>query len=238
MDEVSARLRHELVSALRPYVTGRITERGWPQPADVVFDRAESWLAGELDGLLAMPYRQQRRGPLEVFQEALADPTAALAAAGVMPPQRDAAAEAALPGDTFDLAPASSAALGEGAWRAHLAWGAAKAAAMARPVCGVLADNLLDLDQIERSVAAAGYRMERLRSADAVAGQAVLFVDLEHPGADDVIRVAASRGIPAVGFGPHVDDLAMVRARSLGARDAMPRSRFFRDPGANLPKYL
>lgn len=238
MDEVSARLAHELVSALRPYVTGRIAERGWPQPAEAVCDLAESWLADELGGLLALPYRQQRRGPLEVFQEALAGPTAALAAAGVTPPRRDAAAEAALPGDIFDLAPASSAALGEGAWRAHLAWGVAKAAAITRPVCGVLADNLVDLDRIERSVAAAGYRMERLRSADAVAGQVVVFVDLEHPEADGVIRIAAARGIVAVGFGPHVDDLAMVRARALGARDAVPRSRFFRDPGANLPKYL
>jgi len=238
MDEVSRRLRNALVSALPPYLAGRIAECGWPQPADSVVDEARSWLAAELDGLLAMPFRDQRRGPLEVFQEALAGPTAALASDGVTPPRRDAAAEAALPGDTFDLAPASSAALGEEAWLAHLAWGAAKAAAITRPTCGVLADNLLDLDRIERSVVTSGFRMERIRAADGVGGQAAVFVDLEHPGADDVIRAAAGHGIAAIAFGPHVDDLAMVRARSLGAREAMPRSRFFRDPGAFLPKYL
>lgn len=235
---MSRRLREALVSALPSYVVGRLAAGGWPQPADSVLRDAQSWLAAELDRLLALPYRDQPRGPLEVFQEALAGPTAALASAGAAPPRRDPAAEAALPGDTFDLAPASSAALGEEAWLAHLAWGAAKAAAITRPACGVLAANLLDLDRIERSLVAVGYRMEQIRAADAVLGQVVVFVDLEHPGADDVIRAAASRGIAAIAYGPHVDGIAMVRARSLGARDALPRSRFFRDPGAFLPKYL
>jgi hypothetical protein len=102
----------------------------------------------------------------------------------------------------------------------------------------VLADNLLDLDRIERSVVTSGFQMERIRTVDGVGAQAVVFVDLEHPGADGVIRAAADHGIAVIAFGPHVDDLAMVRARSLGAREAMPRSRFFRDPGAFLPKYL
>jgi len=238
MDAVSQRLRDALVAALPPYVVSRIAEHDWPQPADSVLQEAAAWLAAELDELLATPFRDQRRGPLEVFQEALARPTTALAAQGVTPPQRDAVVAAALPGDIFDLAPASSAALGEEAWLAHLAWGAAKAAAVTRPACGVFADNLLDLDRIERSVSAAGFRMERLRAVDEIGTHAALFVDLEHSGADDMIRVAADHGIAAIAYGPHVDDLAMVRARSLGAREAVPRSRFFRDPGAFLPKYL
>jgi hypothetical protein len=57
-------------------------------------------------------------------------PTRALAEAGTPPVRRDPAAVAALPGDLYDLAPASSRPLGDAAWEAHMAWGAAKAAAM------------------------------------------------------------------------------------------------------------
>ena len=41
-------------------------------------------------------------------------------------------AEAALPGDVYDLAPASTRDLGDEVWALHLAWGAAKAAAFKR----------------------------------------------------------------------------------------------------------
>ena len=36
-------------------------------------------------------------------------------------------------------------------------------------------------------------------------------------------------------FGPHVDDLALVRARTLGAADALTRSAFFRNLARLLP---
>lgn len=61
------------------------------------------------------------------FQQAMSFPTAALTAAGTTPPSRDPVAVNALPGDRFDLAPASSRDLGEEVWRAHIAWGMAKA---------------------------------------------------------------------------------------------------------------
>ena len=67
----------------------------------------------ELGSLLRLPFREQRRSPLEVFQEAMRFPTAALDAAGTPPVSRDPAQETALPGDHHDLAPASSQALGE-----------------------------------------------------------------------------------------------------------------------------
>lgn len=237
MDDVSRSLRDALVAALRPFLAARLGEREWPGLPEQALHAAEAWLAEALDRLLARPYGDQSRGPLEVFQEAMTGPTAALAAAGVVPPGRDEATRTALPGDVFDLAPASSAELGEEAWRAHIAWGIAKAAALARPSCGVLSVNLLDLDRIERAITAGGFRPQRLRAGDA-GSHAVVFVDLEHPGADDVIRQAAERGARVVAFGPHVDDLAMIRARSLGAAEAVPRSRFFAAPGAFLPKYL
>jgi hypothetical protein len=238
VDQPSRHLRDALVAAFRPYLSGRLAERGWPVLPVGVAEAAAEWLAAALDGLLGLPYREQTRGPLEVFQEAMAGPTAALAAAGVGEPRRDTAAAEALPGDTYDLAPASSAALGEEAWLAHLTWGAAKAAAVTRPACGVLSTNLLDIDRIERAAGPHGYRVERLASADALSSQAIVFVDLEQAAADIVIRAAAERGIRVVAFGPHVDDLVMIRARSLGAAEAVPRSRFFRDPAAFLPTYL
>jgi hypothetical protein len=41
-----------------------------------------------------------------------------------------------------------------------------------------------------------------------------------------------------IGFGPHVDEFAMVRARSLGATAALARSRFFRDLAELLPPFV
>ena len=238
MEQASQRLRDALVAAVRPYLATTLAERGWPGLPEAVLASTESWLAVTLDTLLTLPFRDQSRVPLEVFQEAMTGPTEALARAGVAVPRRDPAAAQALPGDVYDLAPASSAALGEEAWAAHLAWGAAKAGVVTRPACGLLSANLLDIDPIERAAAAAGFRLERLRVVTQVSDQAVVFVDLEQPLADAVIAAAAQRGIRAVAFGPHVDELAMTRARSLGAAEAVPRSRFFADPGAFLPKYL
>lgn len=125
-------LSEALMRAYRPHVLRIVEARGWrvdPQLAEAI-DRGEAWLSGTLDDLLSQPFRKQRRGPLEVFQEAMRFPTEALSAAGVEPVDRDPAAEAAIPGDVYDLAPASSAMLGEQVWQAHLAWGAAKAAAI------------------------------------------------------------------------------------------------------------
>jgi hypothetical protein len=86
----------------------------------------------ELGSLLALPYAQQSRGPLEVFQEAIRFPTHAMQAAGIEPVVRDEVAINALPGDIYDLAPTSSRDLGEQVWEAHLRWGAAKAEALRR----------------------------------------------------------------------------------------------------------
>lgn len=125
-------LSEALVRAYRPHVLRTAESRGWtvdPEMAEAI-DRGEAWLSETLGDLLSQPYREQRRGPLEVFQEAMLYPTEALSSAGVEPVDRDPTAEAAIPGDVYDLAPASSALLGEQVWQAHLAWGAAKAAAI------------------------------------------------------------------------------------------------------------
>ena len=84
--------------------------------------------------LLSLPFHRQSRGPLELFQDAVRFPTAVLQEAGVAAVPGTRPPATALPGDLYDLAPASSQELGEDVWGAHLAWGAAKAAGpSARP---------------------------------------------------------------------------------------------------------
>lgn len=121
-----------LVSAYRPYVMGRLTERalGEVEGVEPSLTEGEDWLRGELSALLSRPFAEQSRGPLEVFQEAIGFPTRALEAAGVAPAKRDEVTTNALPGDIHDLAPASSRDLGEEVWAAHLRWGVEKAAAL------------------------------------------------------------------------------------------------------------
>jgi hypothetical protein len=129
MPEVSRRLAEALVASYPDHVRRRVPSQV-PGLAEAVAAGAD-WLAESLASLLSQPFPDQRRGPLELFQEAMRFPTEALAAAGVEPRRRDPVASSALPGDIYDLAPASSRDLGEEVWACHLAWGAAKARALA-----------------------------------------------------------------------------------------------------------
>lgn len=233
-------LRSALVGAYPPYVAAVLKARGTavPEMLDDAVGEGVAWLDEALGALLALPFRDQARGPLEVFQEAMRFPTGALLAAGVEQPLRDEAAVSALPGDHYGLAPASSQDLGEDVWAAHIVWGAAKAGAF-RPWVSLLSDDLMDRSKVEPVVVEAGFRLVVWRDAAAVdveAGRPVTaLVDLTHPDADEVIRTVAESGVRVVGFGPHVDDMAMVRARTLGAVDALPRSVFFRSLARLLP---
>ena len=249
MRDIDRALRDAFVEAMRPYLAGRLEARGIAPPAgwEETMRRATDWLERSLIDLLGLPPDEQRRGPLEVFQEAIAFPTAALAEAGRRPAARDPVAVAALPGDLFDLAPASSQDLGEEAWRAHLAWGAAKAAAvagerdespeLAAPSAGLLVGDLMDRSRIEPVVAAAGLRPLVWPDAGAVttAGLVIALVDLEHPDAVAVIARLAPRTM-TVAFGPHVDEAAFDRARAAGASEVLVRSVFFRRLPGLLPR--
>jgi hypothetical protein len=129
--EVAEELRRAFVAAYRPRVVAGVEALGveWSPALDEGVSEGERWLDSTLTELLSLPFAEQPRGPLEVFQEAMSFPTAALDGAGVPPAARDEAAVAALPGDRYDLAPASSTALGEEAWQIHMRWGATKAKA-------------------------------------------------------------------------------------------------------------
>jgi len=135
MIPTAAELVSSLVAAYAPYVRGRVARLGLEVPAglDDAIEEGRQWLETALPDLLGRPFARQDRGPLELFQEALRFPTAILEQAGHRPVPRDELVTNALPGDLFDLAPASSNDLGEATWKAHLAWGASKAAAMTRP---------------------------------------------------------------------------------------------------------
>ena len=235
----SEALRSALVAAYHPYLQRALAERGLSVPGlDPALDEGRAWLDQSLAALLSKPFREQSRGPLEVFQEAIRFPTEALYAVGAEAPTRDETARVALPGDLYDLAPSSSQALGEEVWEAHLAWGAAKARAY-RPTVGLFSADLTDRSKVEPIAGAAGFGLVVwMGMGDLSRGfhrPAVAFVDLEHHEADRAIRALVDEGVRVIGFGPHVDDLAMVRARAMGAADALPRSVFLRTLDRLLP---
>ncbi len=258
---VTDELRAAFVAAFPRYVAERIASLGVdPEAFAGAIEKGLDNLEVELDAVLSTPLAAQRRPPLEVFRDALTPVTAALAAAGMELPERDAATEEVLPGDRYDLGPASSQALGDRAWRAHIAWGIAKAEAVAGvvpatgrqpdpdpgtkppPAVVLVGTDLMDRSKISNVVAAAGLTFDVWRNPAAVEGgleggaPALVLVDLTHQASDDVVRLLAGAGVRVVAFGPHVDDFALVRARSLGAADALPRSRFFRTLPDLLPK--
>ena len=114
-------------------------------------------------------------------------------------PLRDPVSVAALPGDIYGIAPASSAALGESAFEAHLAWGIAKARVLAPLVSGrgrrvaLLTGDLMDRSRFEAAVHDAGLQLESwIPEPDQ--RPVVAFVDLTHPDADRAIEALASAG--------------------------------------------
>jgi 2-keto-3-deoxy-6-phosphogluconate aldolase len=59
-------------------------------------------------------------------------------------------------------------------------------------------------------------------------GVDVVIVDLSRSDAIDAItRAAAHAGVRIVAYGSHVDDERLAAARSAGAHEVLPRSRFF-----------
>ena len=252
--EAGAAVRAAFASAYEPYVRSRLEERmAGSGPAagsqareallreslDDAIARGRSWLAERLRELSETPFAEQSRGPLELFQEAMRFPTEVLAAAGVPIPERDAVASNALPGDLYDLAPATSRDLGEEAWTAHLAWGAAKARAMRQPVVGVLSRNLMDRSKLESSLRAAGMQPTLLGApGDLPDDLSAILADLEHPAAQETVERATEAGVPCAAFGPHVNKEALAAAAAWGAQEAVPRSIAFRDPAALVRRVL
>lgn len=240
VDARATDLHHAFVGAFGPYLKAIVEKRGYPEIPSGVLNSARAWLETELTALLETPYSEQRRSPLEVLQEAMRAPTDWLASQGVRPPLRDPVAVAALPGDTYNLAPASSAVLGEEAFHAHLAWGAAKAGALGplvnRPAVVLVSTNLMDRSRFEETVGAAGLSLEIYRGTPGSSQAVMAFVDATHPECEAAVRHFVDVGVRVVAFGPHVAEDALARAAALGADATVTRSRLFSSLRAYLPR--
>jgi hypothetical protein len=85
----------------------------------------------ELRALFVIDAGAQRATPLEIVRSAYREPTAALAAAGIAPVERDAFEERAWPDDCYGLVPHTLGDLGDPDLAPlHLAWGMAKSAVL------------------------------------------------------------------------------------------------------------
>lgn len=244
MDEGAQALHTAFVGAFPAYLKAILVERGLPELDDDTVLPAQSWLETQLDALLILPVLEQTRSPLELFQQALEGPNVRLAEMEVKPPLRDPVAVSALPGDTYGLAPASSSVLGEEAFEAHLAWGVAKAAAVAPMVSGeeglvvLVSRDLVDRSRFEDAAHEAGLRMEVWSSESDIRAfrPTAAFVDLTHPVAGPAISALAKEGTRVVAFGPHVDDEAFARGIEAGATTTLSRSALFKGLGQHLPR--
>ncbi|MGI9648967.1 MAG: hypothetical protein ACR2OI_10645, partial [Acidimicrobiia bacterium] len=217
MDAPASALHSAFVGSFSPYLKEILEQRGLPAISADIVRAAEQWLDAQLAALLELPYARQRRSPLEVVQEAMTGPTKALQEAGAKPVLRDPVSVAALPGDIFGIAPASSSVLGEEAFQAHLAWGVEKARALAPQVVGglsvlVVSGDLMDRSKFEDAVNGAGLEMVVWGRGNAEVRPAIAFVDPTHSDADEAITTLSGQGVRVVAFGPHVDEDAMVRA--------------------------
>lgn len=238
------------VAAFDPYVRSRLPAEA--SGIDVAIREGGRWLLVELTELLGDPFERQRRGPLELFQEAVRFPTAALAAAGVSPVARAEAERSALPGDEYGLAPASSQDLGEAAWKAHVAWGIAKAAAVAgvvpaspgpsEPRVAMVGGTQADRALVGQAASGAGLQLTLWRNpgaiADGLAGGAPVLsvVDLSHPAAHQAIEEIAAAGGRVLAYGLDVDDFAQAAMMALGAAEVVGQDYLERAVVRLLPK--
>lgn len=241
MDAPAFALHSAFVGAFSPYLKEILSQRGLPEISPDVVATASQWLSDELSALLELPYASQRRSPLELVQEAITGPTAALQSAGAEPALRDPVSVAALPDDLYGIAPTSSSVLGEEAFRAHLAWGVEKARALAPLVSSgltvlVVSTDLMDRSKFEDAVKGAGLQLAIWGKGNSEARPAVAFVDLNHSDSDEAISSLSGDEVRVIAFGPHVDDDAMARAAGLGADEVLPRSRLLNRIGEYLPR--
>jgi DNA-binding NarL/FixJ family response regulator len=91
-----------------------------------------------------------------------------------------------------------------------------------------LVDDLLDRSRIAAALPDAAVCRDRT----AVAAADVIIVDLARHAADVAPLRATWPDARIVAYGAHVDHAALAAARTDGADEVLPRSRFFQDPAA------
>ncbi|MEA2024371.1 MAG: hypothetical protein U9N79_08805 [Actinomycetota bacterium] len=248
MTPEAQRLHVTLVAAFPAYVTGAFSELGYPldRTTAEAIEEATAVLDAELGLELELPYREQRRSPLELFRAALEIVVLSLVDARVSPTNKESTMAE---GDTYGLAPGSSSALGAGAHEAHLAWGAAKASAFMAERTAVSNDPVIllvtadrgDRDAILPVLKSPGVDCLTARNPAAVAGaieqRAVLvaFVDLAHRSARGSVSRLVEAGVPTIVYGDGVDDLTETGLLAQGVRAVIRRRDFVANPARFLP---
>lgn len=249
MTPEAQRLHAAFVSAFPAYATAVFADRGYPldRPSVESIERATAILDAELGSELELPFREQRRSPLEIVRRVLAIPSVALSDAGVVPVGSSGPRSEV---DPYDLAPGSSSALGTEAHAAHLRWGVAKAAAFAtvepqapaHPVALVMAENRSDREELMTAIESVGMGSLAARNPGAVANAidrgTVVFavVDLAHRSARESITRLTDATIPTIVYGASIDDLTEVGLRAQGVRNVVDRRRLLADPPAFFPQ--
>ena len=170
----------------------------------------------------------------------MAFPTAALEAAGVPTAERSATEAQALPGDTYRLAPGSSRDIDDASWKAHVAWGIAKArvvadvvprtdAGAAAAAVVVVTMNQSDRAAIQLVAGGRGLATRHWRNPGAVAAGLATerprwaVVDGLHKAADDVVRRLGEAGSRILVYTDEPDDIALARWKALGADAVVER---------------
>lgn len=242
------RLHAAMVAAFPDYVTSVFAERGYPLDRHAVetIEHAAVALDWALSEELSLPFRRQRRGPLELFQSAARTTAQVLEEAGIAPLQSSGRMGEI---DPYGLVPGSSSALGTEVHEAHLAWGAAKAAAFVEThhptakgkVTLVLAGDRSERAALVDALGSSGVVCVSVRNpagvSDALDESIVLgaVVDLDHRSGREVIRSLLGAGVPTVAFGDGIDDLTETGLRAQGVRTVVERRQLLDDPRRYVP---
>jgi len=235
--ESATRLIEAVAVALPDHLKAKVAAAGGPMDAVDIETVVDDALVG-LQALLVRRFDLQAETPMEVIRNAVAPLVAVLARSDAPDSTAGDEVGSIQPGVPYGLAPASPAELGDEVLAASLAWGIEKARALTRPLAIVVTANLMDSSRFEAAIESQGYRVDVQRTPDASGKPLVAFVDLDLGDSDDAIRALVAAGVRVVAYGPHVDDQALVRARTLGAMSAEPRSRVLRNPAEFLPRLV
>ena len=237
----SAAVVEAFVAAYPAYLERRMADLELAVDVAEAARQGQEWLHGELGQWQRAGVNEQRRGPLQIFQTAFAFPTAALEAADAAAAPRDAGSASALPGDTYSLAPASSREIGEEAWRAHVAWGVAKARLVAAVVPATAPSStvsvaVVTMDQADRAAVhlvaqGRGVAVRHWRNPGAIAAgldseiPRWSAVDATHASAESAVRALDEAGSKVALYMEDPDDIAMARWMALGASTVLPRQK-------------
>ena len=120
---------------------------------------------------------------------------------------------------------------------------------MAESLVLALVPDLMFASRIEQALGALGYRVEFITDTPTLVARAqggapmLVLVDLAARGIDAPATIAALKGhpatraIPLLAFGPHLDEAARAAARAAGADAVVANSKLALDLGGLLARY-